>query len=164
MNTGGSYFTLPLAVKRMLEECFFFMSNLTTSRFNFFKVYGSIHRRNSFDSREIWTEGNSCSMKHSLTARIKILWYFLKTHQIGNSYHILPQRLLNSVTLENHTLDEVGRDYRGHLVQLNCSSRVTDSGLPSNMIRQLLNIFKDRDSTISLSTQYQCSATLTVFR
>ena len=47
MGTGGSHFILPLAVKRMLEECFFFMSYLTTSGFNFFKLYGSIHGRNS---------------------------------------------------------------------------------------------------------------------
>lgn len=60
-GTRGSHFILPLAVKRVLKEYFFFMSYLTTSGFNFFKLYGSIHGRNSFDSREIWTERSAAA-------------------------------------------------------------------------------------------------------
>ena len=50
----------------------------------------------------------------------------------------------------------------GHRLQPPCSSRVTHSRLPRTMSRRLLSTSKDGDSTTSLGSLCQCSATLTV--
>ena len=59
---------------------------------------------------------------------------------------------------------EVGRDLRRSPGPTLCSSRATQSQLPSTMSIGLLNISKDGDSAVSLGNLCQCSVTLTVIK
>lgn len=59
------------------------------------------------------------------------------------------------VSLLNHRMVKVGRDLWFHLFQPPWSSRDTQSRLPRTMSRQLLMIFKKRDSITSLSNLWQ---------
>lgn len=62
-----------------------------------------------------------------------------------------------STELQNHRMVQAG----GHLVQHPCSNRAIYSTFSIIVYRWLLGISKDKDSTTSLETPCQCSATLT---
>lgn len=58
---------------------------------------------------------------------------------------------------QNQRMVEVGMDLWGSYCLTSCSSRATLSSLPRAMSRLLLCVFKDGDSTSSLSDPCQCS-------
>jgi len=66
--------------------------------------------------------------------------------------------------LRHHNLRmaEVGRDLWGSCCPTLCSSRATQSWLPSSMSKQLFSISRNGESATSLGILCQCSVTLTV--
>ena len=58
------------------------------------------------------------------------------------------------------TESQNGRGWKGPLVQPSCQSRVTYSRLHRTFSRRVLNISREKDSTIPLGSPFQCSVTL----
>ena len=68
--------------------------------------------------------------------------------------------LLNCLLQQNHRTFGVRRDLCGSSSPTLCRSRVTYSRMHRTLSRRVLNISRERDSTASLGSLFQCSVTL----